>query len=75
MATCTTDENHNKCIPCNHTMIALTKIETNEYFTEEYVQKKMEDPDCFYASVCNECGGHVRDKLPSNELSLNMRLV
>ena len=24
---------------CNHTMIALTKIETNEYFTEEYVQK------------------------------------
>ena len=50
---------------CNHEMASLKKLEDGKYFTEEYVQEKNDHPDCYYASICHKCGGHVRDRVPA----------
>ena len=50
---------------CNHKMESLQKLEDGKYFTEEFVKEKNETPNCYYASVCDKCKGHVRDRVPA----------
>ena len=50
---------------CNHKMESLQKLEDGKYFTDEYVKEKNETPNCHYASICDICNGHVRDRVPA----------
>ena len=49
------DDDSKQSEKCNHEMASLKKLEDGKYFT----------PECYYASVCHKCGGHVRDRIPA----------
>ena len=50
---------------CNHKMESLQILDDGKYFTEEFVKEKNETPNCHYASICDKCKGHVRDRVPA----------
>ena len=61
------DDNESKTHICDHSSLSGLEVETNgAYFTETYVRKKMEDEDCHYPTICYECKGTVRNKLPAS---------
>ena len=56
------NQNDEKC--CDHNIMRLEICDEGTYFEESYIQKKLDDNECYYATKCMECGASIRDKIP-----------
>ena len=53
---------------CNHSSADLQVYNCNGYFSESYIQKKLEEENSNYPTICSGCKKPVRDKYVSKRL-------
>ena len=58
------DDNKKDDKSCDHNIMTLEICDEGTYFEENYINRKLEDGECFYATNCIECGGFICDKIP-----------